>query len=428
MFRYTEKVDLYSLGIIFFEMCYRPMTKTAMERADILHNLRTVSFDGLLILNWVPIISTILSIFFLTQKEIVFPKDFDRNRLDKQTQIIRWLLCHNPDERPTSLELLKNKHIQPMIKDNELKELLNHTLANTNSARYRTLISCVMNQQTTQNPDHMSQSYFVYESCRQLVHNKLVEKLPQYGFQPVSIPQLVPKDKVNEKTSQVVMDHSGAISSLPNDLRMPFARQLAMVNVESLKRFDISRVYKQRPKLGKPLQEHHQCVIDIVTSSPHNFVPDAEILWTVAKIIEDFPCLVSTGCYIGVNHADLPKSILAFTGVAEEKIPEIIALLQERGSENDSEQQVKELLENVGLCESTVSNICRWFYAPVNQLLSCQPAEKAVKQLLKICHQATELGMKDVNPNRVVRLRRYLSPSPFRYCFLLHSTGKLSPS
>lgn len=42
MTRYTQKVDLYSLGVIFFEMCYRPL-KTTMERVKILGNLRTVS-------------------------------------------------------------------------------------------------------------------------------------------------------------------------------------------------------------------------------------------------------------------------------------------------------------------------------------------------------------------------------------------------
>ena len=40
--KYSQKVDLYSLGIIFFEMCYKPFT-TSMERVKVLGNLRTVS-------------------------------------------------------------------------------------------------------------------------------------------------------------------------------------------------------------------------------------------------------------------------------------------------------------------------------------------------------------------------------------------------
>lgn len=36
---FIQKVDIYSLGIIFFEMCYRPMA-TQMERIQILSNIR----------------------------------------------------------------------------------------------------------------------------------------------------------------------------------------------------------------------------------------------------------------------------------------------------------------------------------------------------------------------------------------------------
>ena len=41
--KYSQKVDMYSLGIIFFEMCYPPL-KTTMERVNILGNLRRVGF------------------------------------------------------------------------------------------------------------------------------------------------------------------------------------------------------------------------------------------------------------------------------------------------------------------------------------------------------------------------------------------------
>lgn len=37
---YNQKVDIYSLGIIFFEMCYKPLT-TGMERVKVLLNLRS---------------------------------------------------------------------------------------------------------------------------------------------------------------------------------------------------------------------------------------------------------------------------------------------------------------------------------------------------------------------------------------------------
>lgn len=42
--QYGQKVDIYSLGLIFFEMCYRPL-KTGMERLRLFGGLRKASID-----------------------------------------------------------------------------------------------------------------------------------------------------------------------------------------------------------------------------------------------------------------------------------------------------------------------------------------------------------------------------------------------
>ena len=62
----VQKVDLYSLGIIFFEMCYRPML-TGMERIKTLTSMRLPTVD--------------------------LPDDFNELELDKQVCIF-YLLCH----------------------------------------------------------------------------------------------------------------------------------------------------------------------------------------------------------------------------------------------------------------------------------------------------------------------------------------------
>ena len=55
-----QKVDIYSLGIIFFEMCYKPLP-TGMERVQVLGQLRL--------------------------KEINFPEDFDQIHLQNQVNV-----------------------------------------------------------------------------------------------------------------------------------------------------------------------------------------------------------------------------------------------------------------------------------------------------------------------------------------------------
>jgi translation initiation factor 2-alpha kinase 4 len=61
----SQKVDIYSLGIIFFEMCYHPLP-TGMERVKVLINLRN--------------------------SEIIFPFDFTEDGRPQQVHIIRYVL------------------------------------------------------------------------------------------------------------------------------------------------------------------------------------------------------------------------------------------------------------------------------------------------------------------------------------------------
>ncbi len=111
---YSQKVDLYSLGVIFFEMCYPPL-KTGMERIKILTDLRS--------------------------PEVKLPSDFDEGLLMQQAHIIHWLLHHDPTRRPNSQELLSSDFLPPpQVEEAELRELVRHSLANTQSPAYRHLV------------------------------------------------------------------------------------------------------------------------------------------------------------------------------------------------------------------------------------------------------------------------------------------------
>lgn len=115
--RYNQKVDMYALGIIFFEMCYA--FNTQMERIQALRNLR--------------------------KKEIGFPPDFDEKKSGNQAKIIRWLCHHNPKERPTSLELLQSDLLPPKMEDEYIQETL-RTIANPNTPYYTRLMNALFSQ------------------------------------------------------------------------------------------------------------------------------------------------------------------------------------------------------------------------------------------------------------------------------------------
>jgi translation initiation factor 2-alpha kinase 4 len=76
----THQADMYSLGIIFFEMNYS--FGTGMERALVLSKLR--------------------------QPDIPFPAQWSSDQKSAQREVITMLLQHDPQRRPSSEQLLMN--------------------------------------------------------------------------------------------------------------------------------------------------------------------------------------------------------------------------------------------------------------------------------------------------------------------------------
>lgn len=82
---------MYSLGIIFFEMCY-PF-KTGMERIQILSALR--------------------------QPSVTFPEGWGPNFKPEQKEIISMLLRHDPSKRPDAKHML----LSPLVPSQEKDEI-----------------------------------------------------------------------------------------------------------------------------------------------------------------------------------------------------------------------------------------------------------------------------------------------------------------
>ncbi|CAI8051833.1 eIF-2-alpha kinase GCN2 [Geodia barretti] len=100
--KYTQKVDLYSLGIILFEMCHPPCS-TSMERHKLLAGVR--------------------------RKEILFPPGFTTEAgREKQVEVIRWLLTHDHHSRPSAKDLLQSHFLPLKMEDEQLEEVLSRTM------------------------------------------------------------------------------------------------------------------------------------------------------------------------------------------------------------------------------------------------------------------------------------------------------------
>lgn len=103
---YDQTVDIYSIGIIFFEMCHEPFA-TGMERYNVLTALRS--------------------------PDVIIPSSVLRcPEFEQKSQIIRW---HDQNQRPSAKELLDSDLMPPKhIEAKELQLAVRHILANPDDA------------------------------------------------------------------------------------------------------------------------------------------------------------------------------------------------------------------------------------------------------------------------------------------------------
>lgn len=247
-------MDIYSLGIIFFEMFYHPPS-TSMERFRAIHGLR--------------------------QEQISFPSDFDEKLFPRQTQIAKWLLNHDPALRPTSSELLQSDLLPPLeMKEAELQEVFRHTLSNPQSKTYKYLIQSCFKQNISAAED------ITYDmdtralrpdgkllAVRQRVKHIISSIFEKHGALELTTPLLLPKSKLYSRTETNVqmMSHGGSIVTIPHDTRIPFARYAVSNSLTNVKRYAIEKVFRERKVHGFHPRELYECAFDIISSSKGKF-------------------------------------------------------------------------------------------------------------------------------------------------------------
>ncbi|KAI8514991.1 Eukaryotic translation initiation factor 2 alpha kinase 4 [Branchiostoma belcheri] len=323
---YNQKVDMYSLGIIFFEMCYQPLT-TGMERVKIIGNLRMES--------------------------VQFPEDFDEVQMPGQHHITRWLLDHDPGKRPTASELLQSDYLPPpQMEDSQLGEVLRHTLSNTQSLPYRKLMSELFSQPVTAIADYtfdmdIYKGQFSTSSVlvQRMVADKISSIFQRHGAAKVHTALLMPKSKLYEQSDMcaTMMDPGGCLLGLPFDLRAAEEHTTRLNDVS--------------------------CFVYQIFFSQ---IPDAEVLHVVSEVINEFPPLQERNYVIRLNHTSLLTAILTHCGVPEDVHMEVYSILREAKVEKLRKLQVQTRLCSLSLSDQTVECLFRYVEqeGPVNKISS----------------------------------------------------------
>lgn len=147
-------------------------------------------------------------------------------------------------------------------------------------------------------------------------------------------------------------DQGGELCSLRYDLTVPFARYLAMNNINSLKRYQIAKVYRRdNPSKGR-YREFYQCDLD-VAGQYEVMEADFEVLKVLTELLDE----LSIGDYeIKLNHRKLLDGMLEICGVSSEKFRTVCSSIDKLDKQS-FEQVKKELVKEKGVAVEIAEKI-----------------------------------------------------------------------
>ncbi|MCJ1378773.1 hypothetical protein MMC17_001872 [Xylographa soralifera] len=296
---YNEKADMYSLGIILFEMCY-PL-KTSMERAEILGKLREAGCS--------------------------LPAAFEESDMSIQGEIIHSLVKHKASERPSSLELLRSGKVPLQVEDEIIRTAI-QGISDTNSPYYTKLLDALFSSRKGEESSAKDLTYDMAVDpslgsddllLQKMVKEKLTEIFRRHGAVETQRPLLLPNSRFYSNAAARLLDANGTLVQLPYDLTLPNARTLAKQPLTVRKTYAFGDVYRAALPGSHP-KSHREVDFDIASHDNLDLaIREAEVIKVIDEIIEVFPSLDTANMCYHIGHSRLLDCVLAFCDIAEEK-------------------------------------------------------------------------------------------------------------
>ncbi|KAK3499553.1 anticodon binding domain of tRNAs-domain-containing protein [Neurospora hispaniola] len=336
---YTSKVDMYSLGVIFFEMSYPPML--GMQRAMVLEQLR--------------------------QSPPILPADFkhmDKNHLE----VLLSLLTHNPKERPSSSELMKSGKLPIQMESEAIRRAI-AGLSDPNSPYYQKMLETLFSRPIEQAKDYAwdmsSSGPSPQELLRQfIVKDTLISIFRRHGAVEAPTVCLYPSSSHYGQNAVHLLDQNGTVLQLPFDLMMGHARSLARITNSPVvqKSYSFGNIFRDRHGGGQP-DVYGEVDFDIVTSDALDLaLKEAEVIKVLDEIATAFPTVSSTPICFQLGHSDLLNLIFEYCGVEVGTRRAAAEVLSKLNIRNFTWQKVRGELRSpmVGISATSVDELQRF--------------------------------------------------------------------
>ncbi|KKK25383.1 hypothetical protein ARAM_005483, partial [Aspergillus rambellii] len=337
---YNEKVDMYSLGVIFFEMCH-PLP-TSMERDHTLREIR--------------------------EKHHRLPPPFQYSDKLVQGKIIESLLSHTPAERPSASELLHSGQIPLQVEEETFRRAIMHLLSDPSSPDYKKILSAIFSQSPKKFEDIAwdMDSRIGPAANELLVHGLVKEKLTsifrRHGAVETPRQILFPKSQHYNSGAVRLLDASGNLLQLPFDLTLPNARAIPRQDSSLEKTFTFGTVYREASHGGEP-RTHQEVDFDIVSHNTLDLaLKEAEVIKVLDEILDQFPPLRSSPMCFLVNHSDLLRLVMDFCRITPCQIPLVKEVISRLNVGKWSMQKIRSELRSpaIGVASTSLDDLARF--------------------------------------------------------------------
>lgn len=286
---YTSKVDMYSLGIMFFEMCSPVML--GMERAMKLEKLRDA--------------------------HPTLPQDFKAGA--RQADIILSLVTHNPKERPSSAALLRSDKLPDEMESDTVRRALAQ-ITDPESSFYPKTLSILTSIKLDPAQDFAFDLTDQSPTAKQVLHERLAKEtlvsiFRTHGALEVTSSLVYPCQSYHAAAYKV-LDEDGNLLQLPFDPMVGLSRMLATAKNPILgPSYAFSPVFRKKTGGGHPTQ-FEVADFRIVTAHALDLsLNEAFVMKVTDQIVHTFASIPSSQMAFHLSHSDLLHIIFDFCGI-----------------------------------------------------------------------------------------------------------------